>query len=49
MDECVGIELSQSQVVPKGEEITTIYSYMQVFIVYDTERIEVNDIGSCLQ
>jgi hypothetical protein len=45
----VGIELPPSQVVPKDEEITKIYSYIQVFIVCDTERIQVNYIGSCLQ
>jgi hypothetical protein len=45
----VGIMLSPSQVVPHCEEITTILSYIQVFIVCDTECIQVNFVGSCLK
>jgi hypothetical protein len=40
--------LSPSQVLPKSEKITTIESYIQVFILCGTEGVQVNYIGSCL-
>jgi hypothetical protein len=44
----VGIVPSLSQVVPQCEEITMIHFFIQIFNVWDTERTQVNNIGSCL-
>jgi hypothetical protein len=44
----VGIVPSPTRDVPQCEEITTIYFFIQIFNIWDTERTQVNYIGSCL-